>query len=178
MSACAPTAARKRTSGNVVGMDTGAIYNALRRQSEFDVGVVFATDGRISAFDLAILRDDRRFFPSYLLTPVVRDATLRRHPTLRTVLESLSARLDNETMISLNAAIDRAGERWRTLRTSSCEAARYCRSSRTTICRLTQFSCSALRPVQELPCLSDLRACDHLRCACARRRPLLRAYIC
>src|SRR5215216_5766771 len=54
------------TLGNVVGMDTGAIYNALRRQSEFDVGVVFATDGRISAFDLAILRDDRRFFPSYL----------------------------------------------------------------------------------------------------------------
>jgi osmoprotectant transport system substrate-binding protein len=37
--------------GNVVGMDTGAIYNALGRQSEFDVGVVFATDGRISAFD-------------------------------------------------------------------------------------------------------------------------------
>ena len=97
--------------GNVVGMETGAIYNALRRQSEFDVGVVFATDGRISAFDLTILRDDRLFFPSYLLTPVVRDATLRRHPTLRTVLESLSARLDNETMISLNAAIDLSGRK-------------------------------------------------------------------
>jgi osmoprotectant transport system substrate-binding protein len=37
----------KFTLGNVVGMDTGAIYNALRRG--FDVGVVFATDGRISA---------------------------------------------------------------------------------------------------------------------------------
>jgi osmoprotectant transport system substrate-binding protein len=98
-------------SGNVVGMDTGSIYNALRRQSEFDVGVVFATDGRISAFDLTVLRDDWSFFPSYLLTPVVRDATLRRHPTLRTVLESLSARLDNATMISLNAAIDLSGRK-------------------------------------------------------------------
>jgi osmoprotectant transport system substrate-binding protein len=97
--------------GNVVGMDSGAIYNALRREGEFDVGVVFATDGRISALDLAILRDDRLFFPSYLLTPVVRDTTLRRHPTLRTVLESLSARLDTETMISLNAAIDLSGRK-------------------------------------------------------------------
>src|SRR5215216_7372677 len=35
--------------GNVVGMDTAAIYAALRRASEFDVGVVFATDGRIPA---------------------------------------------------------------------------------------------------------------------------------
>src|SRR5829696_4411883 len=31
------------TLGNVVGMDTGAIYNAFRRG--FDVRVVFATDG-------------------------------------------------------------------------------------------------------------------------------------
>jgi osmoprotectant transport system substrate-binding protein len=78
------------TLGNVVGMDTGAIYNPLRRKSEFDVGVVFATDGRISAFDLTVLRDDRRFFPSYLLTPVIRETTLKQHPAVRTVLESLS----------------------------------------------------------------------------------------
>ena len=53
-------------------MDTAAIYAALRRASEFDVGVVFATDGRILASDLAVLRDDRNFFPSYILAAVVR----------------------------------------------------------------------------------------------------------
>ncbi len=55
-------------SGNVVGMDPGAVYGALRR-SDFDVGVVFSTDGRISATNLIILEDDQGFFPSYLLPP-------------------------------------------------------------------------------------------------------------
>jgi osmoprotectant transport system substrate-binding protein len=67
--------------GNVVAMETGAVYAVLRRSSEFDVGVVFATDGRVSAFDLTVLRDDRGFFPSYMLTPVVRKQTLERLPT-------------------------------------------------------------------------------------------------
>ena len=56
-------------------MDPGAVYRALSRSGEFDVGVVFATDGRVSASELAILRDDLSFFPSYLLAPVVRKST-------------------------------------------------------------------------------------------------------
>jgi hypothetical protein len=47
---------------NVVGMDPGAVYGVRQRKSEFDVGVVFATDGRFSVFDLRVLRDDRGFF--------------------------------------------------------------------------------------------------------------------
>ena len=62
--------------GDVVGMDTAAIYAALGRASEFDVGVVFATDGRIPASDLTVLRDDRNFFPSYILAAVVRKTHL------------------------------------------------------------------------------------------------------
>ncbi len=47
--------------GNVVGMDPAAVYSALRREREFEVGVVFATDGRISAFGLTLLQDDKGF---------------------------------------------------------------------------------------------------------------------
>src|SRR5215207_531741 len=90
--------------GNVVAMDPAA-------EGEFDVGVVFATDGRISALDLTILQDDQGFFPSYLLAPVVRQTTLERHPTLKTVLESLSAQLDTPTMAALNAAVDLQGRK-------------------------------------------------------------------
>jgi len=97
------------TLGNVVGMDTGAIYNAFRRG--FDVGVVFATDGQISAFDLTVLRDDQAFFPSYLLTPVIREATLNRYPALKPILEALSAQLDNETMVALNSQVDLEGRK-------------------------------------------------------------------
>ncbi len=92
--------------GNVVGMNPGAVYNALRREREFEVGVVFATDGRISAFGLSVLQDDKGFFPSYLMTPVVREVTLDRHPTIRVILERLSAQLDTETMAALNAMVD------------------------------------------------------------------------
>src|SRR5215203_1801588 len=107
----------KFTWGNVVGMDTGAIYNALRRG--FDVGVVFAIDGRISAFDLTVLRDDQGFFPSYLLTPVMRQATLNRYPALKPILEALSAQLDNETMVALIRQLIWKGVSWRTLRPNS-----------------------------------------------------------
>jgi osmoprotectant transport system substrate-binding protein len=97
--------------GNVVPMDTASIYAVLGRPSPFDVGVVFATDGRISAFDLKVLRDDRHFFPSYILAPVIRRATLERLPQIREPLEKLAARIDNDTMTVLNAAVDLQGRR-------------------------------------------------------------------
>lgn len=91
---------------NVVRTETGAVYEALRASARFDVGVVFATDGRVGAFDLRLLEDDRGFFPGYILAPVVRQATLQRHPGVRAPLEALAARLDNPTMSRLNAAVD------------------------------------------------------------------------
>ena len=99
------------TLGNVVGMDPAAVYSLLRRESELDVGVVFATDGRIAAFDLVVLSDDQAFFPSYLMAPVIRQSTLERHPELRVILEMLSAQLDNPTMAALNAAVDLQGRK-------------------------------------------------------------------
>ena len=97
--------------GNVVPMDTASIYAVLGRPSPFDVGVVFATDGRISAFDLMVLRDDSHFFPSYILAPVIRRATLERLPQIREPLEKLAARIDNDTMTVLNTAVDLQGRR-------------------------------------------------------------------
>lgn len=86
-------------------MDTGLTYQALRDE-QVDVGLVFATDGRIPAFDFEVLEDDKGFFPSYALTPVVRQETLDAHPELVDVLNSLSAKLDDATMARLNAQVD------------------------------------------------------------------------
>jgi osmoprotectant transport system substrate-binding protein len=90
---------------NVVRMDTGLVYQALK-DSQVDVGLVFATDGRIPAFDFVVLKDDKDFFPSYALTPVVRKETLDKNPKLADALNSLSAKLDDATMAKLNAAVD------------------------------------------------------------------------
>jgi osmoprotectant transport system substrate-binding protein len=89
----------------VVRMDTGLVYQALR-DAQVDVGLVFATDGRIPAFDFVVLKDDKGYFPSYALTPVVRKETLDKNPKLAEPLNALSAKLDDSTMAKLNASID------------------------------------------------------------------------
>jgi osmoprotectant transport system substrate-binding protein len=86
-------------------MDTGLTYQALR-DKQVDSTLVFATDGRVAAFDFVILKDDKGFFPPYSLTPVVRKEVLDKHPKLAPILNKLSAKLDDATMAKLNAMID------------------------------------------------------------------------
>ena len=50
--------------------------------------------------------DDKGFFPSYALTPVVRKETLDKNPKLAEILNALSAKLDDATMAKLNATVD------------------------------------------------------------------------
>ena len=90
---------------NIKRMDTGLTYQALK-ESQVDVGLVFATDGRIPAFDFVVLKDDKGFFPAYALTPVVRAETLEANPELADALNALSSKLDDQTMARLNASVD------------------------------------------------------------------------
>jgi len=90
---------------NVVRMDTGLVYPALR-DGQVNVGLVFVTDGRVPAFDFVILQDDQGHFPDYAITPVVRQATLAAHPGLEDLLNNLAAKLDDAVMARLNAAVD------------------------------------------------------------------------
>lgn len=86
-------------------MDSGLTYQALK-QGAVDVALVFATDGRIPAFNFRVLEDDKKFFPSYAITPVVRKETLEKHPKLRDLLNKLAATLSDDTMANLNAKVD------------------------------------------------------------------------
>ncbi|HSH47230.1 MAG TPA: glycine betaine ABC transporter substrate-binding protein [Halomonas sp.] len=91
--------------GDVKRMDSGLIYQALRN-GDVDVGLVFATDGRIPAFDFEVLADDQGFFPAYSMTPVVRQQTLAEHPELAEQMNSLSALFNDQVMAGLNASVD------------------------------------------------------------------------
>jgi osmoprotectant transport system substrate-binding protein len=93
------------TRESVKRMDTGLVYQALK-EKQVDVGLVFATDGRIPAFNFVVLRDDKGFFPSYALTPVVRKQVLDANPKLADHLNALSSKLDDATMARLNASVD------------------------------------------------------------------------
>jgi len=90
---------------NVKRMDTGLVYQALKDR-QVDSGVVFATDGRIPAFNFVVLKDDKNYAPPYNMTPVVRKEILDKNPKLADALNALSAKLNNETMAKLNASVD------------------------------------------------------------------------
>lgn len=90
---------------NVKRMDTGLTYNALRDR-QVDSAVVFATDGRIPAFNFVVLKDDKNYAPPYNMTPVVRKEVLDKNPRLADLLNAVSAKLNDETMARLNASVD------------------------------------------------------------------------
>lgn len=86
-------------------MDPGLVYNAVR-DGFVDAGLVYTTDGRVKGFDLKVLEDDKGFFPSYAVTPVVRKPILDANPGLEEALNTLSALLNNDVISTLNAKVD------------------------------------------------------------------------
>jgi osmoprotectant transport system substrate-binding protein len=90
---------------NVKRMDTGLTYSALKDR-QVDTAVVFATDGRIPAFNFVVLKDDKHYGAPYNLTPVVRKEILDKNPKLADALNALSAKLNDENMGRLNASVD------------------------------------------------------------------------
>ena len=90
-------------------MDLGLLYPALA-QGKVDVVAGNSTDGLIAAMRLAVLEDDRRYFPPYEAAFVVRPAVWS-DARARRALEALSGAISPETMRSMNAAVDRDGKR-------------------------------------------------------------------
>lgn len=87
------------------GMDPGLTY-AAARDGKVDVIDGFATDGRIPAFKLKVLEDDKQFFPPYYAAPIVREDLLKKHPQIADALNLLAGKLDNKQMAALNAQVD------------------------------------------------------------------------
>lgn len=95
----------KMGRSHIKRMDSGLTYVALK-EGQVDIALVFATDGRIPAFDFRVLKDDKGFFPDYAITPVVREETLKANSKLAEQLNALSAQIDTDTMSALNARVD------------------------------------------------------------------------
>lgn len=86
-------------------MDPGLVYNAVR-DGFVDAGLVYTTDGRVKGFDLKVLEDDKHFFPSYNVTPVVRKDVLDSHPGLADALNQLSPLITNDAITEMNKRVD------------------------------------------------------------------------
>jgi osmoprotectant transport system substrate-binding protein len=85
--------------------DIGLKYKALQ-SGQVDVVVAFGTDGQIDVDHLYVFVDDKHFWPSYQVAPVVRDATLQKYPKIATALDKLAPLLSDTVMRGLNAQVD------------------------------------------------------------------------
>jgi osmoprotectant transport system substrate-binding protein len=86
-------------------MDLGLLYRALV-DGQVSLVAGNATDGQIESLKLAVLEDDKHYFPPYEAAPVVREAVLKRYPALAAALERLGGTLSAATMRRLNYAVD------------------------------------------------------------------------
>lgn len=86
-------------------VDGGLRYTALVN-NETQVIDAFTTDGLIDKFQLAVLEDDKEFFPPYDAVPIIREDTLKEFPELKDVLAKLDGKLTEEKMRKLNYEVD------------------------------------------------------------------------
>jgi osmoprotectant transport system permease protein len=91
-------------------MVDGLLYKAVANGS-VDVINGFSTDGRIPAYNLVSLKDDKNFFPPYYAAPLVRSQTLQQYPQLEKTLNLLTGKLSNRQMQQLNYQADEKGRK-------------------------------------------------------------------
>ncbi len=86
--------------------DSGIKYQILE-QNEADACPGYSTDAQLVNTDkFTYLTDDKGFWPPYYLAPIVRNELLEADLEIAGILNSVSAKLDTETMVSLNARVD------------------------------------------------------------------------
>lgn len=86
-------------------MSIGLVYQAVK-SGKMDVVLAYSTDGRLKAFNLKTLEDDKNFFPPYETSPVTRKEVIEKHPELDGLIRRLAGTIDAETMTQLNYEAD------------------------------------------------------------------------
>ncbi|KQS32440.1 ABC transporter permease/substrate-binding protein [Pedobacter sp. Leaf194] len=91
-------------------IQTVVISDAVMYQAayskELDVISGYSTDGRLKAFDLKILKDNKGIFPPYYAAPIVLQSSLKKLPGLEDALNLLAGKITDSIMTDLNYRTD------------------------------------------------------------------------
>lgn len=79
-----------------------AIMYKAAYEGKLDLISGYSTDGRIKAFDLKVLEDDKKIFPPYFAAPIIKTSTLIKFPDLENVLNLLAGKINDAVMTDLN----------------------------------------------------------------------------
>ncbi len=93
----------------VVEMNASLMYQALDNK-RVDVIVGYSTDGRIEAFDLKVLKDDKNYFPPYECAPIVKEDFAENYPDVIAAINKLAGKISTQQMTQLNSAVDHKGQ--------------------------------------------------------------------
>ena len=93
---------------DALSVDLGLKYTAVE-SGNFDVTVVYATDGLNRKANLKILEDDKSFFPDYNGAFLVREDILEQYPELEGILNQLAGKIPTEQMAELTYQVDVVG---------------------------------------------------------------------
>ena len=85
--------------------NTGILYDILH-SDKADVAVAATTDGQLTKDEFVLLEDDKHVWPPYNVAPVVRQDILDKNPDIKDILNKVTAKLDNKTLVKLNAEVD------------------------------------------------------------------------
>ena len=89
-------------------MDPTLMYDAVHAE-QVDVISAYTTDGRIAAFDLVVLEDDRGAIPPYDAIVVTSARIARDAPEVNAALSELAGLIDETRMQRMNFAVDDEG---------------------------------------------------------------------
>ncbi len=93
------------TFKKLITVDVAKRHEVLT-SGQADVSLVFTTDGQIKADKLALLADDKKLFPPYNVSFLVRDETVKAHPGMDKVIEQVQADLTTQVIQELNSRVD------------------------------------------------------------------------
>lgn len=88
-----------------VVISDAVMYNAIY-EKKLDLISGYSTDGRLKAFDLITLDDDKTIFPPYYCAPLIRNETMKKYPELESALNLLTGKINDSIMTELNYRAD------------------------------------------------------------------------
>ena len=90
---------------DVSGLEHELAYAALD-SGKIDLTELYSTDAKIQRYDLAVLEDDRSFFPEYYAVVVYRADLAERAPKVEEMFLKLNGAVSEAQMVAMNARVE------------------------------------------------------------------------
>src|ERR1700761_9508206 len=83
-----------------------AVMYKAAYENQLDVISGYSTDGRLKAYNLVVLKDDKNIFPPYYAAPIVQENSLKKFAGLEKILNLLAGKINDSVMTALNYRTD------------------------------------------------------------------------